>query len=444
MKSCGDGDGCGGRSEHGEEGLAACGSDALRWALIGYMQQGRVINLDVGRVVTARQFGNKLWQAARFTLTHLEAQNDAASSGLTAELPPLLTVEELLAAETGEARGLGQRWVLSRLASAAAGVDEGLEGFRMAAASGAAQRFVLDELCDEYIEMTKLALHSRQDNDDSGGGSRSSSLVGSGVEASAVLFAAVESSLRLLHPFLPFLTEELYQRLRHIAAQRAALLAADSAAHDQEGARSIMVSAFPAAEVYGKLRDDGAEADMETLLAVQTALRGLQTLRSRLVGKAATPSAEAAVAIAVEERDPATAALLREHSAAVLGRCGRKADAGLAMDVRLLPSGAVEEEGEQEGGWLSAAVGETAVVRLAVPLDDETQQKVGREVKRLEKKQRKLTQKSAKLGKQMGSARYQERASAEVRARDEATVAEAEAEVASIQGTLLALRRLSD
>ena len=46
------------------------------------MQQGRVINLDVGRVVTARQFGNKLWQAARFTLTHLEAQNDAASSGL--------------------------------------------------------------------------------------------------------------------------------------------------------------------------------------------------------------------------------------------------------------------------------------------------------------------------------------------------------------------------
>ena len=408
------------------------------------MQQGRVINLDVGRVVTARQFGNKLWQAARFTLTHLEAQNDAASSGLTAELPPLLTVEELLAAETGEARGLGQRWVLSRLASAAAGVDEGLEGFRMAAASGAAQRFVLDELCDEYIEMTKLALHSRHDDGDSRGGSRSSSLVGSGVEASAVLFAAVESSLRLLHPFLPFLTEELYQRLRHTAAQRAALLAADSAAHDQEGARSIMVSAFPAAEVYGKLRDDGAEADMETLLAVQTALRGLQTLRSRLVGKAATPSAEAAVAIAVEERDPATAALLREHSAAVLGRCGRKAGAGLAMDVRLLPSGAAEEEGEQEGGWLSAAVGETAVVRLAVPLDDETQQKVGREVKRLEKKQRKLTQKSAKLGKQMGSARYQERASAEVRARDEATVAEAEAEVASIQGTLLALRRLSD
>ena len=114
------------------------------------------------------------------------------------------------------------------------------------------------------------------------------------------------------------------------------------------------------------------------------------------------------------------------------------------MDVRLLPSGAAEEEGEHEGGWLSAAVGETAVVRLAVPLDDETQQKVGREVKRLDKKQRKLTQKSAKLSKQMGSARYQERASAEVRARDEATVAEAEAEVASIQGTLLALRRLSD
>ena len=437
MSSCGNGDGRGGRSEHGEEGLAACGSDALRWALIGYMQQGRVINLDVGRVVTARQFGNKLWQAARFTLTHLEAQNDAASSGLVAELPPLLTVEELLAAETGEARGLGQRWVLSRLASAAAGVDEGLEGFRMAAASGAAQRFVLDELCDEYIEMTKLALHSRQDDD-------SSSLVGSGVEASAVLFAAVESSLRLLHPFLPFLTEELYQRLRHTAAQRAALLAADPTAQNQEGARSIMVSAFPAAEDYGRLRDDGAEGEMETLLSVQTALRGLQTLRSRLVGKAATPSAEAAVVIAVEERDPATAALLREHSVAVLGRCGRKADAGLAMDVRLLPSGAAEEGGEQEGGWLSAAVGETAVVRLAVPLDDETQQKVGREVKRLEKKQRKLTQKSAKLGKQMGSARYQERASAEVRARDEATVAEAEAEVASIQGTLLALRRLSD
>ena len=175
----------------------ACGSDALRWALIGYMAQGRQINLDIGRVVTARQFCNKIWQAARFTLMHLDRQN-AEGALRTDPLPRLATVEELLVGlSTGGAAvsglPLGQRWLLSRLAHAAEACEDGLEGFNLAGASGAAQRFLLNEVCDEYIEMTKLALHGK-----------TSSLVGGKEEASAVLYLGLHSSLRLLHPFLPF------------------------------------------------------------------------------------------------------------------------------------------------------------------------------------------------------------------------------------------------
>ena len=401
--------------EYGEEGLAACGSDALRWALIGYMAQGRQIKLDVGRVVTARQFCNKIWQATRFTLRHLDAQNEQQN----ASLPSLLSAEELIQEWNDAGSGaaalralselpLGQRWLLSRLAHAAEVCGDGLTGFQLATASGAAQQFLLNELCDEYIEMTKLALAA--DRSGNGDSSSSSSLVGSGPEASAMLYLGLHSALRLLHPFLPFITEELYQRLLYTADQRSNLYLnldldlIDGASSiggggSSSSSSSIMSAAFPNCDQsaagagagagggggglsLGSFRDEvGAEQEMSMLLAVMKAVRGLQMLQSKLLPKAAKAAdgdgggggGGGVYEVHVNEEDSRAVELLQTHANDVAARCrlnrgGSGGEGGGGLRVVVSGGGGSdssssarrseeeEEEGEAAMGWLSTAV----------------------------------------------------------------------------------------
>ena len=107
-------------------GIEACGADALRMTLLSYMQQGRAISLDVNRVVSHRHFGNKLWQATRFTLARTAGAED---SGGARPGPETVEALALAPAEERAARPLATRWLLSRFAVAAAESERGLVDF---------------------------------------------------------------------------------------------------------------------------------------------------------------------------------------------------------------------------------------------------------------------------------------------------------------------------
>jgi valyl-tRNA synthetase len=179
-----------GQKEQFPKGIPICGTDGLRFALLAYTSQGRDINLDIQRVVGYRQFCNKLWNATRFALINLE---DFELSSL--DQIALLEYESL---------EIPQKWILSKLNAAIVKMDYAMESFDMSAATSVCYSFWLYELCDVYLELMKPIMKA------------DISLMGvkeRKVSAQRVLYICIEIGLRLLHPMMPFVTEELWHRL---------------------------------------------------------------------------------------------------------------------------------------------------------------------------------------------------------------------------------------
>ena len=157
------------------------GADALRFTLAALTAQGRDIKLAKERIEGYRAFANKLWNATRFALMNLEAFEvggaDAAAAGTPAD-----------------------RWILARTQRAVNETVAALEAFRFNDAAGTVYQFVWHELCDWYIELAKEALYAEDP-------ARKRA-------TQATLVHALETALRLLHPFMPFITEELWHVLR--------------------------------------------------------------------------------------------------------------------------------------------------------------------------------------------------------------------------------------
>ncbi len=263
--------------------IAEYGADAMRFTLAVLDVPGRDIPLDLERMAGYRAFGNKIWNAVRFALQRTAG---AATPASAIEL---------------EREGLSapERWILSRLSATAAAVNEGFEEFRFDRACNALYHFFWHELCDWYIEFAKPAL------------------AGAAIRprvAETLLFV-VDASLKLLHPVMPHLTEELWQRLpRHPSAA-------------MERFSSIAVQAWPLAAP--ELADDAAERGMDALIAVVQAARSLRRERSL--------AASVKVSLAVEDGDAdlvdfviAQAPLLR----AVSGLAEVEAGAGAAEASR--------------------------------------------------------------------------------------------------------------
>lgn len=163
-------------------GISECGTDAMRFALCAYTSQGRDINLDINRVVSYRHFCNKLWNATKFALMNLGADYAPLAS-------PDVTGQE----------SIMEKWILSRLHSAVKDADQGWKSFELAQCTTAIYNFWLYELCDVYLEAIKPAMRNK----------------GSPEQKSAqhTLYTCLDYGLKLLHPFMPFVTEELYQRI---------------------------------------------------------------------------------------------------------------------------------------------------------------------------------------------------------------------------------------
>jgi valyl-tRNA synthetase len=217
------------------------GTDALRYMLASMAAPGTDIILSEDRILGARAFANKIWNAARFLFLNLEKAE--ASAGITLEE---LAAPEIRAkapyAIPGE-DGLIHRWIFSRLSSVSAEVSAALQDFRFHEACQTIYHFFWGDFCDWYIEWVKPQLSS--DN-------RAVS-----VAAWRNIFAALEAALRLLHPVMPFLTEELWHRLPQPA-----------------GARSIALDKFP--EPRANWTDAAAEKQIATLQEIITAARNLR------------------------------------------------------------------------------------------------------------------------------------------------------------------------
>ena len=248
--------------KHFGKGIPAMGADALRFALAALNNPGR-IRLSVERVEGFRNFINKLWNASRFALMNLD--------GYDAE-----RFEAQLLTPAGRASlGMPERWILSRLQAVAGQVDGALEGYRFSDAANAIYHFVWGELCDWYIELAKPHLHQGDElEQDPVKAARRHVVQG-------VLATALETTMRLLHPFAPFVTEEIWQKLPK----------------PPQLPGSLMITVFPRSDAAWI--DAAAEADMQQLQDVVVHGRmlrqtyGLPPAQSVEVDLVVTPKARA-------------------------------------------------------------------------------------------------------------------------------------------------------
>ncbi len=203
------------------------GTDALRYTLTTSSSPGNDMNLDSRRLEGARNFANKLWQAARFILMNLSSE-------------PLVPLTEL----PRERFTLADRWILSRLNRLTASVFKLMENQQYGEAGRSIRNFIWDEFCDWYIEASKVRLHDADADQ---------------TVPRSVLVTVLEQSLRLLHPFMPFVTEAIWQALPAEAKDGPALILAP----------------WPLAQAE---RDDpAAEAHMALLMEI---IRGIRNVRA--------------------------------------------------------------------------------------------------------------------------------------------------------------------
>lgn len=176
-----------GQQQDFPEGIPQCGADALRFGLLAYTLQGRNVNLDINRVVGYRHFCNKVWNATRFGLRYF---------GDDFKFPGSLTATTALAWE--------DRWILSRLSACAEKSNAAFQKYEFANATTATYSFFLYELCDVYLELLKPRFYGEAEDEETKADRQ---------VAREVLYVCLDWSMRLMHPLLPYLTEELYQRL---------------------------------------------------------------------------------------------------------------------------------------------------------------------------------------------------------------------------------------
>jgi len=206
------------------DGIPAFGTDALRFTFAALATTGRDIRFDLGRMEGNRNFCNKLWNAARFVLMQTEGKDVSQSSS----------------------PGIIDQWILSRLNRVIKEVDEQLGGYRLDLAAQALYEFIWNEYCDWYLEFAKSILQT-----------------GSNQEQAATrhtLLSVLENSLRTLHPIMPFISEEIWQKVKTPLGI---------------SGESIMLQPFPEAGREAPV----AEHDIEWLKGV---VQGVRRVRSEL------------------------------------------------------------------------------------------------------------------------------------------------------------------
>lgn len=166
------------------EGITGYGTDALRFTFYSLASTGRDIKFDLGRIEGHRNFCNKIWNAARYVMMNCEDKTVADVSTIKAEY-----------------FSNADKWISSRFEHTAKTIEESMANYRFDLASQSLHEFIWDEYCDWYVELSKPVLWDEENNPNEAQATR------------WMLVNIMEKSLRLLHPFMPFITEEIWQPL---------------------------------------------------------------------------------------------------------------------------------------------------------------------------------------------------------------------------------------
>ncbi len=223
------------------EGIDAYGTDALRFTFYSLASTGRDIKFDLGRIEGYRNFCNKIWNAARYVMMNCEGED----CGQDESLPYTLS--------------LADRWIVSKLQEAEADVARAIGSYRFDLASQALYEFIWNEYCDWYLELSKPVLWDEQASDEAKRGTR------------RTLIRVLEAWLRLLHPLMPFITEEIWQTVAPLAGK---------------SGPTIMLQPYPESAIDAM--DTAANADIEWLKGVIVGIRNIRGEMNIPPGKALT------------------------------------------------------------------------------------------------------------------------------------------------------------
>ena len=364
------------------QGIAAFGTDALRLCFARLATQSRDLRFDMSRVEEYRNFCNKLWNAARYVLMNVEHQDPGAAHPGAG------------AGDSGDADGMGaaefslaDRWIQARLAAMLARVESGFAEYRLDTVANALYDFTWHEFCDWYLELSKAVLQSESASLAAKRGTR------------RTLIRTLETLLRALHPLAPFISEEIWQRVRGSAG-----VAGDT----------IMRCAFPTAA--GIEADLHAEAEMRWVIDF---IEGVRQIRGELD---IAPSRKLEV--------------LLQNAAS---KDVEYLDRNLRYLTRLAQIEVPRELGQAQAAPISA-VAFVGTLEILVPMAGLIDPAA--ELERLAKQQRKADGDLQKMEAKLANAQFAKNAPPEVVAKDRQRLAELRTEIGQLSAQIARVKAL--
>ncbi|MDN3519689.1 valine--tRNA ligase [Aquisalimonas lutea] len=326
------------------QGIAPHGTDALRFTFCSLATTGRDVVFDMGRVDGYRNFCNKIWNAARYVLMNTEGEDCGAQPGADVRYTA------------------ADRWIRSRLQAASEAVNRNIQGYRLDLAAQALYDFIWNEYCDWYLELSKPVLQTADDEALRRG-------------TRQTLVQVLETVLRLMHPMMPFITEEIWQRVAPLAGR---------------DGRTVMREPFPLPDADA--RDAAAEADVAW---IQTFILGVRRIRGEM-----DISPNHALPVLLQQGDAEDRRRLDDYGV-FLGRLARLERIDWLEPDQEPPEAAISLVGD---------------MKLLVPMKGLIDKEA--ELARLDKERARLRQELDRTEKKLGNASFVEKAPAEVVAQE--------------------------
>ena len=350
------------------EGIPGYGTDALRYTFYSLASTGRDINFDMGRIEGYRNFCNKIWNAARYVFMNTEEHPVSKPSS-----------------DADYARA--DLWIQSRLQDTLLKVEDAIAVYRFDLVSQAIYDFFWNEYCDWYLELSKPVLWDDNATDAQKNATR------------YTLLDVLEKSLRMLHPLMPFITEEIWQKA-------APLLGI--------AGKTIMLQDYPAQEAG--VADPEIDREMEWVKGV---IIGIRNIRGEL-----NISPAKAIPVLLTKGSSSDQALLEKYRQFLI-KLAKLDSAGWLDDAAAAPPCAMQVVGEME-----------VLVPMAGLVD------VDVELGRLAKEQEKLEKEIGRLSGKLGNARFVDNAPADVVAKEKEKLSNAETTLGQLQEQMQKLKQL--